>query len=140
MLIHNCTFRKFLTKLALIMNGKGLFKSNILWPVVDSCWSISFFVKYFAGQNLHCIAWTDVTCAFITAPFAKILWQNPHLIAWISAMCKMSFGSGISWSYTRHRQGFWPRIKCSQMKWPNFGSPSSDGLSKIGRHFSNKLV
>ena len=25
------------------------------------------------------------------------------------------------------------------MKSPNFGSPSSDGLSKIGRHFSNKV-
>ena len=23
---------------------------------------------------------------------------------------------------------------------PNFGSPSSDGSSKIGRHFSNKVV
>ena len=41
---------------------------------------------------------------------------------------------------TRHRQGFWPRINCSQMKLPNFGSPSSDGSSKIGRHFSNKVV
>ena len=26
------------------------------------------------------------------------------------------------------------------MKLPNFGSLSSDGLSKIGRHFSNKVV
>ena len=26
------------------------------------------------------------------------------------------------------------------MKLPNFGSPSSDGSSKIGRHFSNKVV
>ena len=34
------------------------------------------------------------------------------------------------------KQGFWPRINCSQMKSPNFGSP----LSKIGRHFSNKVV
>ena len=40
-----------------------------------------------------------------------------------------------------HRQGFWPRINCSQMKLPNFGSPSSDRSSKIGRHFSsNKVV
>ena len=38
------------------------------------------------------------------------------------------------------KQGFWPRINCSQMKLPNFGSPSSDSLSKIGRHFSNKVV
>ena len=38
------------------------------------------------------------------------------------------------------KQGFWPRINCSQMKLPNFGSPSGDGLSKIGRHFSNKVV
>ena len=42
----------------------------------------------------------------------------------------MSFGSGISWSYTRHRQGFWPRINCSQMKLPDFESPSGDSLSK----------
>ena len=42
----------------------------------------------------------------------------------------MSFGSGISWSYTRHRQGFWPRINCSQMKLPYFESPSGDSLSK----------
>ena len=26
------------------------------------------------------------------------------------------------------------------MKLPNFGSPSSDGSSKVGRHFSNKVV
>jgi hypothetical protein len=26
------------------------------------------------------------------------------------------------------------------MKLPNFGSPSCDSLSKIGRHFSNKVV
>ena len=26
------------------------------------------------------------------------------------------------------------------MKLPNFGSQSSDGSSKIGRHFSNKVV
>ena len=52
----------------------------------------------------------------------------------------MSFGSGISPSCTQHRQGFWPRINCSQMKLPNFGAPSSDGSSKIGRHFSNKAV
>ena len=52
----------------------------------------------------------------------------------------MSFGSGISRSGTRHRQGFWPRINCSQMQLTNFGSPSSDSLSKIGRHFGNKVV
>ena len=34
------------------------------------------------------------------------------------------------------KQGFWPRINCSQ----NFGSPSGDSLSKIGRHFSDKVV
>jgi hypothetical protein len=28
----------------------------------------------------------------------------------------------------------------SQMKLPNFGSPSSDGSSKIGRHLSNKAI
>ena len=52
----------------------------------------------------------------------------------------MSFGSGISRSGTWHGQGFWPRINCSQMKLPNFGSPSSDGWSKIGRHLGNKVV
>ena len=43
----------------------------------------------------------------------------------------MSFGSGISLFYSRHRQGFWPRINCSQMKLPNFESPSGDRLSKV---------
>jgi hypothetical protein len=38
------------------------------------------------------------------------------------------------------KQGFWPRINVSQMKLPNFGSPSGDSLSKIGCHFSNKVV
>ena len=38
------------------------------------------------------------------------------------------------------KQGFWPRINCSQMKLPNFGSPSDDSSSKIGHHFSNKVV
>jgi hypothetical protein len=38
------------------------------------------------------------------------------------------------------KQGFWPRINCSQMKLPHFGSPSGDSLSKIGSHFSNKVV
>ena len=38
------------------------------------------------------------------------------------------------------KQGFWPRNNCSQMKLPNFGSPSGDSSSKIGRHFSNKVV
>ena len=52
----------------------------------------------------------------------------------------MSFGCGISGSGTLLRQGSWPRINCSRMKLPNFGSPSSDGSSKIGRHFSNKAV
>ena len=50
----------------------------------------------------------------------------------------MSFGSGISWLGTLHRQGFWSKINCSQMKLPNFGSPSSDSSSEIGRHFRNK--
>jgi hypothetical protein len=38
------------------------------------------------------------------------------------------------------KHGFWPRINCSQMKLSNFGSPSGDSLSKIGHHFSNKVV
>ena len=52
----------------------------------------------------------------------------------------MSFGSGTLRSGTRHRQGFWPRINCSQIKLPNFVSPSADSSSKIGCHFSNKAV
>ena len=38
------------------------------------------------------------------------------------------------------KQGFWPRINCSQMKLPKFGSQSGDSLSKIACHFSNKVV
>ena len=38
------------------------------------------------------------------------------------------------------KQGFWPKINCSQMKLPNFGSPSGDSTSKIGHDFSNKQV
>ena len=38
------------------------------------------------------------------------------------------------------KQGFWPRINCSQMKLPNFGSPSDDSSSKIEHDFSNKVV
>ena len=38
------------------------------------------------------------------------------------------------------KQGFWPRINCSQMKLPNFWSPSGDSSSKIGHDFSNKVV
>ena len=37
-------------------------------------------------------------------------------------------------------QGFWPRINCSQTQLPIFRSPSGDSSSKIGRHFSNKVV
>ena len=37
------------------------------------------------------------------------------------------------------KQGFWPIINCSQMKLPNFESPSGD-RSKIGRHFNDKVV
>ena len=38
------------------------------------------------------------------------------------------------------KQGFGPRINCSQMKLSNFGSPSGDSSSKIGPDFSNKVV
>jgi hypothetical protein len=39
------------------------------------------------------------------------------------------------------KQGLWSRINCSQMKLPNFGSPSSDSSPKIGRHILvNKVV
>ena len=37
-------------------------------------------------------------------------------------------------------QGFWRKINCSQMKFPNFVTSSSDGSSKIGHDFSNKVV
>ena len=37
-------------------------------------------------------------------------------------------------------QGFWPKINRSQMKLPNFVSLSSDGSSKIGHDFINKVV
>ena len=37
------------------------------------------------------------------------------------------------------KQGFWPRINCSQVKLANFGSPSDDSSSKIGCLFSNKV-
>ena len=36
--------------------------------------------------------------------------------------------------------GCWTRINCSQMKLPNFGSPTGDSSSKIGRHYWNKVV
>ena len=53
-------------------------------------------------------------------------------------------GEYLRFAYTScmcpKKQGFWPRINCSQMKLTNFGSPSSDSSSKIGRHFSNKVV
>ena len=52
----------------------------------------------------------------------------------------MGFGSGILRSGTQHRQGFWPRINCSQMKLTNFVSPSTESSSKIGRHFRIKAV
>ena len=38
------------------------------------------------------------------------------------------------------KQGFCPKINCSQMKLPNFVSSSSDGSSKIGHDFTNKVV
>ena len=52
----------------------------------------------------------------------------------------MSFGSGISWWGTRHRQGFWPRINCSQMKLPDFEYPSSDSLSKSANFGLSKWI
>ena len=39
-----------------------------------------------------------------------------------------------------NKQGFWPRINCSQMKLPNFGSPCGDSQSKIGIILVNKVV
>ena len=37
-------------------------------------------------------------------------------------------------------QGFWTKINYSQMKLPNIVSSSSDGLSKNGHDFNNKVV
>ena len=37
------------------------------------------------------------------------------------------------------KQGLWPRINCSQMKLPNFVSPSRESSSKIWHDFSNKV-
>ena len=52
----------------------------------------------------------------------------------------MSFCNGISWLGTRHRQGLWPRINCSQMKLPDFESPSSDSLSKSANFGLSKWI
>ena len=38
------------------------------------------------------------------------------------------------------KQGFWPKINCSQMKLQNFVSSSGDGSSKIGHDFSDEVV
>ena len=37
------------------------------------------------------------------------------------------------------KQGFWPKINCSQMKLPDFVNPSADSPPKIGHDFSNKV-
>ena len=37
-------------------------------------------------------------------------------------------------------QGFWPRIKCSQMKLPDFQSPSGDNLSKSANFGLSKSI
>ena len=37
------------------------------------------------------------------------------------------------------KQGFWPRINCSQMKLQNFGSPSGDS-QKLGVILVNKVI
>ena len=37
------------------------------------------------------------------------------------------------------KQGFGPRINCSQIKLPSFGFSSVDSSSKIGLYFSNKV-
>ena len=36
-------------------------------------------------------------------------------------------------------EGFWLKIKCSQMKLPNLVSSSGDSSSKFGHDFSNKV-
>ena len=36
------------------------------------------------------------------------------------------------------KQGFWPRINCTQMKLPNFENWSNGELSNIGHHFRKK--
>ena len=37
-------------------------------------------------------------------------------------------------------QGFWPRINCSQMKLPNFESPSGDSSSKSANFGLSKWI
>jgi hypothetical protein len=39
-----------------------------------------------------------------------------------------------------HKQGFWPRINCSQMKLPDFESPSSDSSSKSANFGLSKII
>ena len=38
------------------------------------------------------------------------------------------------------KQGFWPRINCSQMKLPDFESPSGDSLSKSANFGLSKCI
>jgi hypothetical protein len=38
------------------------------------------------------------------------------------------------------KQGFWPRINCSQMKLPDFESPSGDSLSKSANFGLSKQI
>ena len=66
--------------------------------------------------------WENYVITFLT-----FLGPNTHLF---DDLQENSFGTGISWSYTRHSQGFWPRINCSQMKLPNFGSIQSQFVKK----------
>ena len=54
----------------------------------------------------------------------------------INVICTLDSGIDVGLK----KQGFWPRINSIQMKLPNFWSPSGDSSSKIGRHFSNKVV
>ena len=38
------------------------------------------------------------------------------------------------------KQGFWPRINCSQMKLPDFESSSGDSLSKSANYGLSELI
>ena len=49
-------------------------------------------------------------------------------------------GCGVFKEGIQNSKGFWLKNNCSQMKLPNFVPLSGDGSSKIGHHFSNKVV
>jgi hypothetical protein len=47
---------------------------------------------------------------------------------------------GLTSCLSPKKQSFGQKINCSQMKLPNFVSPSGESFSKIGHDFSKKIV